>query len=119
MKYMLLINMDPKAHEALTEEQQAAVGAAHGKLMALVEESGELVAAEALSEPVKTTVVRVRDGETVASEGPLADSEVYFCGYYIVDVAGRERAIELAAMIPDAEWSAVEVRPFFEMPEEG
>ena len=119
MKYMLLIILNPKANEALSEEQQAAVGTAHEKLMALTKETGELVAAEALGEPAKTTVVRVREGRTVASEGPLVDAEEYFCGYYIVDVAGRERAVELAAMIPDAQWSAVEVRPFFEMPEEG
>ncbi|GHB29472.1 YciI family protein [Streptomyces chryseus] len=119
MKYMLLINLNPKANEALNEEQQAAVGAAHEKLMAVTKEAGEFVAAEALGEPANTTVVRVRDGRTAASEGPLVDAEEYFCGYYIVDVASKERAIELAAMIPDAQWSAVEVRPFFEMPEEG
>lgn len=117
MKYMLLIHLNPKAHEALSEEEQAAVGTAHEKLMAVIKETGEFVTAEALAEPAKTTVVRVRDGKTATSEGPLVDSEAYFCGYYIVDVAGKDRAVELAAMIPDAQWSAVEVRPFFEMPE--
>lgn len=119
MKYMLLIILNPKANEALTEEQQAGVGAAHGELMAVIKETGEFVAAEALSEPAKSAVVRVRDGRTATAEGPLVDAEEYFCGYYIVDVAGQERAVELAAMIPDAQWSAIEVRPFFEMPEEG
>ncbi|ASY34732.1 MULTISPECIES: YciI family protein [Streptomyces] len=119
MKYMLMMNLNPRTNEALNEEGQAAVGAAHEKLMSVIEEAGELVAAEALAEPVKTTVVKVRDGKTITSEGPLVESEEYFCGYYIVDVADKARAIELAAMIPDAQWSAVEVRPFFEMPEAG
>ncbi|MEV4502876.1 YciI family protein [Streptomyces klenkii] len=117
MKYMLLINLNPKANEALNEEQQAAVGAAHEKLIAVIKETGEFVSMQALGEPAKTTVVRVRDGKTAASDGPLVDAEEYFCGYYIVDVADKDRAVELAAMIPDAQWSAVEVRPFFETPE--
>ncbi|MEY9857944.1 hypothetical protein ABH935_003557 [Catenulispora sp. GAS73] len=119
MKYMLQIIINPKIAESLTEEQQATVGPAHEKLIGIISESGELVSMDGLAEPAKSTVVRVRDGKTVTSEGSLFEGEDYFGGYYIVDVASQERAVELAAMIPDAHWSAVEVRPFLEMPEEG
>ncbi|MEY9891116.1 hypothetical protein ABIA35_009663 [Catenulispora sp. MAP12-49] len=117
MKYMLLIHLNPKANAELTEEQQAAVGAAHEKLIGLTNESGEFVTMQPLAEPAQTTVVRVRDGKTVPSDGPLVEAEEFFGGYYVFDVAGKERAVELAAMIPDAQWSAVEVRPFLELPE--
>ncbi|MFD0633852.1 YciI family protein [Catenulispora yoronensis] len=114
---MLMIILNPKANAALTEEQQAEVGAAHGRLIEATQTAGEFVTMQPLAEPAQTTVVRVRDGETVASDGPLVEAEEFFGGYYVFDVASKDRAIELAALIPDAQWSAVEVRPFLELPE--
>ncbi len=119
MKFMLQIIINPKTNESLTEEQQASVGPAHEKLIGIISASGELVSMDGLDAPAKSTVVRVRDGKTVTSEGSLFEGDDYFGGYYIVDVADQDRAVELAAMIPDAQWSAVEIRPYLEMPEEG
>ena len=119
MKYILEIILNPKTNASLTEEQLATIGPGHEKLIGIISESGELVSMDGIAEPAKSTVVRVRDGKTVTSEGSLFEGEDYFGGYYIVDVASQERAVELAAMIPDVHWSAVEVRPILEGPEEG
>lgn len=59
------IRLNPKADEALDEEERAAVRAAHEKLTAVIEEAGEFVAAEALAETAESTVVR-----TVRSSSP-------------------------------------------------
>ena len=76
----------------------------------------EVVAADvlrALAEPAQSAVVRVRDGVPVVTDGPYLESKEFMGGYYIVDCATRERALELAALIPDAgvEGLGIEVRP--------
>jgi hypothetical protein len=55
----------------------------------------------------------VRNGQPVVSDGPFAESKEYLGGFYLVDCESKERAIELAAQIPDAAVPGlgVEVRP--------
>jgi hypothetical protein len=56
-------------------------------------------------------VVRVRDGAAGEAVGPLEAGQTFVCGYYVVDCATPERAVELAAQVPEATFSAIEVRP--------
>ncbi len=67
----------------------------------------------ALAGPEVSAVVRVQDGALSVSDGPYLESKEFLGGYYLVDVVNRERAHELAAMIPDArvDGLGVEVRP--------
>jgi hypothetical protein len=58
--------------------------------------------------------VRVRDGATHVTDGPFVEAKEFLAGYYIVDCETVERANELAARIPDARFTAVEVRPVME-----
>jgi hypothetical protein len=111
MKYLLLMQMDPRAWAALTDEQRTQVMDGHQGFMKTITESGEFLATHALDEPAGSFVVRVRDGATAVTDGPYAEAKEYVAGYYVVECASRERAAELAAMIPDAAYSAVEVRP--------
>jgi hypothetical protein len=57
-------------------------------------------------------VVRVRGGQTVVTDGPFVEAKEYVGGFYLIDCESRERAIELAALIPDTaiEGLGVEVR---------
>jgi hypothetical protein len=111
MKYLLLMQMDPRAWEALTDEQRTGVMDGHQGFMKTITESGEFLATHALAEPNGSFVVRVRDGAATVTDGPYAEAKEYVAGYYLVECASPERAGELAAMIPDAAYSAVEVRP--------
>ncbi len=73
--------------------------------------SGALVAGDAL-EPVDTaTTVRVRDGETILSDGPFAETKENLGGYYIVDVPDLDAALGWAAKLPNVGYGCVEVRP--------
>jgi hypothetical protein len=58
------------------------------------------------------TTVRVRDGQTLLSDGPFAETKEFIAGFSIVDVASREEAIALAASHPVARYHAIEVRRF-------
>jgi hypothetical protein len=102
MKYMLIMQLNPAAFDALTEEQRKEIMEGHGAFMDAIKASGEMVETDALGEPSQSAVVRVRDGVPVVTDGPYLESKEFMGGYYIVDCATRERALELAALIPDA-----------------
>ena len=63
-------------------------------------------------EPVSTaTTVRVRDGKTLATDGPFAETKEQLGGYYIVEAKDLDEAVAIAARIPDARNGSIEVRP--------
>jgi hypothetical protein len=112
MKYMLLIYTDPAAWDPAQAES------IHAEYMAFTNdiiESGELVAGDALQPTETATSVRVRDGRRATTDGPFAETKEVLGGYYVVDVKDLDRAIELAAKIPDARTATIEVRPVMDM----
>jgi len=113
MKYVILMQVDPAVLEQLTEEQQTQIGTGHQNFMNTTKESGEFLATNALADPSQSATVRARNGSPEVTDGPFAETKEYMGGYYLLDVESRERAIELAKMIPDAsiDGLALEVRP--------
>ena len=112
MKFLIGMHINPAALDALTDEEKAAIGAGHGAFIEALKKSGELITTQALADPSQAAVVSVRDGQPVVTDGPFLESKEYFGGFYLIDVEGKERAIELAAQIPDAaiDGLGVEVR---------
>lgn len=113
MKYLLIMHMNPQVWDGLTEEQRNEVMNGHEGFMKAIQESGEMISTQALADPANSAVVRVRGGVPVVTDGPYLEAKEYLAGYYLVDCESRERAIELAAMIPDAgvDGMGIEVRP--------
>ena len=113
MKFLLLMQINSEVLEALSDDQRAFIEKGHGDFMTMIRESGELIVTQALADPSNSAVVRVRDGVPVVTDGPYLEAKEFLGGYYLVDCADRDRALELAAMIPDAsiEGLGVEVRP--------
>jgi len=111
MRYLLTLHMNPAKWENLTDEQRNEVFQGHGTFTKTISESGEMVETKAVEWPSNCTTVRVRDGEVSVTDGLYGPAGEFLCGYYVVDCATRERAIELAALIPDAKYTGVEVRP--------
>jgi hypothetical protein len=111
VKYLLMIYMNPVAFEALTQEERDEIFAAHDTFQAQTRQSGELLGFVALADPSTSTSVRVRDGAISATDGPYVEAKEFLAGYYAVECDSVERAVELAALIPDARYTAVEVRP--------
>ena len=110
MRYLLTLHMNPTLWATLTDEQKNAVYEGHGAFIQLVTESGEMVETKALAEPGQTKTVQVKDGVAHTKTGGFVESDTFLCGYYVVDVESEARAVELAAKIPDAQYTAVEVR---------
>jgi hypothetical protein len=76
------------------------------------EARGLLIVGDALQGPHTATTVRVRDGETLISDGPFIPGEEFIAGIDVVSCADRAQAIQLAAGHPIARYHAIEVRPF-------
>ncbi|HET6712054.1 YciI family protein [Amycolatopsis sp.] len=110
MRYLLTLHMNPTLWATLDDDQKTAVYEGHGAFTQLITESGEMVETKALAEPAETKTVQVKDGVVQTKNGGFVDSEAFLCGYYVVDVESEARAVELAAKIPDAQYTAVEVR---------
>lgn len=118
MKYMILIHSNQQSlelWETLTDQQRLELGRGHRRLTEELADSGELIASEGLADPALATWVSVRDGETIASDGPFAEAKEHLAGFYLIDCDGPERAIEWAAKVPDAGYREVEVRPILDM----
>jgi hypothetical protein len=112
MKFLIGLHINPAVLEALTEEEQAAIGKGHGEFIQALKDSGELILTQALVDPSQAAVVRVRNNQPVVTDGPFLEAKEYLGGFYLIDVEDRARAIELAAQIPDAaiDGLGVEVR---------
>lgn len=111
MKYALLIYDKPDTYDKLPDDERDAV---FGEYFAISDE--ERVVGGAQLQPIETaTTVRVKNGETLTTDGPFADPTEYFGGFYMVEADDIDGALEIAARIPAARLGgSVEVRPVVE-----
>ena len=114
MRYMLLIyDCDrPEPGDPRFEEALARVNAFTEELR----RRGVFQAGDPLHPVTTVTTVRVRDGQTLITDGPYAETHEQLGGYYILDCRGLDEALELAAQCPMSEAGAIEVRPVAEVP---
>jgi hypothetical protein len=111
MKYLLTIYADESRFATMTPEDSAALMEAYGKFGSEAQAAGVLVGGEGLQPTATATTVRVRDGETLLTDGPFAETREQLGGYYLLDCADLDEANRWAAKIPDADGGAIEVRP--------
>lgn len=115
MKFLLSIYTNPANWSTLTQEEQDGLMGEYVALSKELTESGELIDGSPLSDPNTAHTVRVRSGVTDVVDGPYAESKEYLAGYYLVECDSEDRALELAAKIPDARFNAIEVRAVLDM----
>ena len=111
MKYALLI-CDDETRD-ISMDEIAASPAFQAFERAAVEDGNRWGGAR-LRPVASATTVRVRDGETLVSDGPFAETKEMLGGYYIVDVPDRQTALAWAAKVPNAPYGSIEVRPVLE-----
>ena len=114
MKYMLLIYSSENGWDELTEDERQALYREYGKLSEDLRAAGSFVDGSEL-QPVSTaTTVRVRDGGSLVTDGPFAETKEQLGGYYLIDAADLDEALQWAGRIPSARHGAIEVRPLVE-----
>jgi hypothetical protein len=111
MKYVLLIYTDEKVEAAMSEAEQKANYDAYFAFSHDVRTRNQYVGGEALH-PINTaTTVRVRNGKTLTTDGPFAETREQLGGFYVLECKDLDDAIEAAAKIPGAKHGSIEIRP--------
>jgi hypothetical protein len=121
VKYVLLIHSNPQPwghptadfladFQALPSAQQQQLSDDFERLLAELHERGELIGGEALGDPASSTLFSWRSGSAVATDGPYSETKEHFAGFFLVDVATRQRAEEIAAVFAGP-GETVELRP--------
>ena len=119
MQYLLLIYGNETEAAELSEAENAEVMQGYMAFNETVRATGQEVVGEPLQTTETATTVRVRDGKTVVTDGPFAETKEQLGGYYQIEAASQAEAEALAAQIPTAKSGCVEVRPLLvlEFPE--
>ncbi len=108
MKYLCLVYLEEEKLRAVPDSECQDCG--NG-----LRASGVLVAAEALRPIDTATTVRVRSGKVTITDGPFAETKEQLAGFYLIDAADLDQAIQIAATIPPAREGSVEIRPVREL----
>ena len=111
MQYLLLIYRN----EAEQAKMDAAAGqkmmGEYGAFTQSIIRSGNFKAGDGLQPTSTATTVRVRDGKTLTTDGPFAETREQLAGYYLVEAKDLDAALAIAARIPGAKVGSIEVRP--------
>ena len=111
MQYMCLIYDDENTWQNMPEDERNAAHAEYGTFTQAIKDSGNHVAGDAL-QPISTaTSVRVRNGETLVTDGPFAETKEQLGGYYLIEAKDVDEALKIAERIPSARYGTIEVRP--------
>ena len=111
MQYLCLIYEDETHLPSLPEAEQGKIMEDYFAFTGSTQETGNYVGGNALMPTETATTVRVRDGKTVTTDGPFAETKEQLGGYYLLECKDLDEAIALAARIPSATYGSVEVRP--------
>src|SRR5262249_10678458 len=112
MKYMLLVYTDEKVWAEGEREQCMAESTG---LIHEIHKKGKYLGASPLHPVASATSVRIREGKRHITDGPFAETREQLGGYFLIDAANLDEAIDIASRIPGAKKGTVEVRPVFEL----
>jgi hypothetical protein len=119
MRYALLIVDSETANpspEPPTPEVSAQVMQEYTAYTQMLKDRGAYLGGEALQANPTATTVRVKDGETIITDGPFIEAKEALGGFYLIEARDLDEALELAAGCPGAKTGAIEVRPIWEVP---
>ena len=111
MQYAILIYDREEDWASMPEAQRGAMFAEYGRFTQDLKAAGKLRAGEPLQPSHSATTVRVRDGKTLTTDGPYAETREQLGGFYVLEADNLDEAVAWAARIPSALIGSVEVRP--------
>jgi hypothetical protein len=110
VQYALLIYTPPPQAD-VPPERRAAISAQYAALTGELRAANAMLGGEQLDDVKLATTVRVRDGKTVVTDGPFAETKEELGGFYLIEAKDLDEALKWAAKIPGAQWGSIEVRP--------
>jgi hypothetical protein len=115
MKYALLIYASEQDWANQSDEESQAQFQEYMAFTKDIVDRGIYQGGEALQPIATATTVRVRDSETLTTDGPFAETKEQLGGFYVVEAKDLDEAIEIAGRIPDVRRGSIEVRPVMEI----
>ncbi len=112
MRYMLLIYSDEKAW---SDDERQRCFAESTELAIRLHKDGKCIASAPLHPVAVATSVQLRDGTKLVTDGPFAETREQLGGYYLIEAADLDEAIEIAALIPAVKKGTVEIRPVLQI----
>ena len=114
MKYMLLMYANESDQTKLTPEELQELQHAWFSYMQESKAAGVLVDNNGLAPVTNATTVRVREGKTLTTDGPFAETHEQLAGFSLLECQNLDDAIGWATRIPMARFGSVEIRPLWD-----
>ena len=115
MHYVLLIYASEEEYAKLSREQLGAIMQGHSMFATDVQQRNLLTGGHPLQSTHTATTVRLRNGKTMTTDGPFAETKEQLAGFYVLNCKDLDEAVALAIKIPDAQFGAIEIRPVMEI----
>ena len=115
MQYMLLIYEEEKKWSTMSEAERNKIFGEYGAFTEAIKKSGHMLHGAPLQPTSTSTTVRVKDGKSVTTHGPFAETREQLGGYYLIEAKDLDEATMIAAKIPSARLGCIEVRPVMPM----
>ena len=113
MQYLVLIySEEPTAPP--DPAQRGAVMEEYNAYTQMLRDTGHYVGGEALQPTATATTVRIRDGQTMTTDGPFAETKEALGGFYLIEAKDLDEALQLGGACPGAKWGSIEVRPIID-----
>jgi hypothetical protein len=115
MRYVLLIYGSEADSARMTQSERAALMQGHATFAQEALARGILTGGAPLQPTSTATTVRIRDGKTLITDGPFAETKEQLAGTYVLNCKDLDEAIEMATRIPDVLSGSIEIRPVMEL----
>jgi hypothetical protein len=113
MQYLLMIYANEAEYAKIDEATSKKMYEEYGVFTQGIIQSGNFKAGDRLRPVDTATTVRVRDGKTLTTDGPFAETREQLGGYYLIEAKDLDAALAIAAKIPSARYGSIEVRPIW------
>ena len=111
MKYLCLVYQDETLLQNKSKEETDKMNAEEWAFAEVTQDSGQLIVGHELQPTHTATTVRVRNGKTLTTAGPFAETREQIGGFYLIEANDFNDAIRVASRIPNARLGSIEVRP--------
>jgi hypothetical protein len=114
MQYLLLIYQNETEMASRPESANNAMLEEYGVFTQSIIKNGNFKAGDRLQPSSTATTVRVRNGKTLTTDGPFAETQEQLGGYYLIEAKDLDEATHIASRIPSARGGSIEVRPIWQ-----
>lgn len=115
MKYLCMVFYDENITNSMTAQEWTSLNHECAACGEELRDSGRMLGGNALHSSTTATSLRVRDGKTLITDGPFAETKEQLAGFYLLDARDLNEAIHLASKIPPARFGTIEIRPIREL----